>query len=55
MRLEPANTQKPAAKKKKTKPRVPGQTELLLPIPGNKAEKADEKKPATTTTRRKAG
>ena len=50
-------TEKPApakaAKPKKAKPRVEGQRELLLPIPGKKAE---EKKPAQApASRRKAG
>ena len=43
-----------APKPKKAKPRVEGQREMLLPIPGKKA--AEEKKPASgSTPRRKAG
>jgi DNA end-binding protein Ku len=46
-----------ATKAKKAKPRVPGQGEMLLPIPGKKAEekKAEDKKVVPISTARKAG
>jgi DNA end-binding protein Ku len=56
VKAEAAAKKSPAAKApkpKKAKPRVEGQREMLLPIPGKKGE---DKKPASVSTpRRKAG
>jgi len=44
-----------ASKSKKTKPKIDGQREMLLPIPGMKTVGEPEKSDAKTTSRRKAG